>query len=100
MHPSAAFAPGTNRFDVRIPDPHLADLAHGRATTAGLPAEVVKEVQMLVFWLENAVGEHDLTAFPGFTKEGGMQSIDICGSHCLALAVQGGVITLQALRCK
>jgi hypothetical protein len=87
-------------MEVRFANPQLRAAAHRPWCVDSLPAEVTKELEMIVFWIEHAEGEIDLIAFPGSTDEGGIKSFEICGSYCLQYEFENGVITFLDLWCK
>ncbi len=84
---------------VRITSIQLDDIAHGRGSCDYLPPEVVREVQVIVFWFENASGDADPNPFASTKDEGGTKSFDLPGTYCLPYDWRDGVITLGDPMC-
>jgi len=87
-------------MDVRFAQPQLEAIALRLGPSDRLPAEVIRALQMVVFWLGQAVEDMDISAFSASTDEGGITSFDICGNYCLEYDFTDGVITFLDLWCK
>jgi hypothetical protein len=87
-------------MEVRFAQPFLESVACGRGSSANLPDEVTREIQMIVFWLEQSTDPGDIAAFVGAKEEGGKEVLQLSGGYRLHYDLEEDLITFTDLLCK
>jgi hypothetical protein len=86
-------------METRFTRPLIESIALGRCSPEDLPREVIREVQMIVFWVKRAVGEVDASAF-SIVREGGSQAFQLSDGYRLHFEIEEDLITFTDLLCK
>ena len=91
---------GFDWMQVRFANPQLKSMAYGKGSIDHVPDAVAREIQMIVFWLDQTIEEMDLAAFPRLRDEGGNEAFRLAEGYCLNFDIKEDQITFTDLLCK